>query len=162
MQAQPIHKPIVGVLYSDPLRGDRARSLFEGVMYTRLKRLASTPASYFRAWRKKRRSLTISNTCYARDRMSSCWLRRQLLRGHQTRSGAMSQVGCSIESFLASVELGNLLLLSYMQEVPVVAAPGCFRSTKPNGIDLILSPLLAECRLSAGEISTLGYDGLLQ
>ena len=40
---------------------------------------------------------------------------------------AMSKVGCAVESFLAPVEPGNLLLLAYCGDVPVVAAPGCFR-----------------------------------
>ena len=74
---------------------------------------------------------------------------------------AMSKVGCSVESFLAPVEPGNLLLLSYAGDVPVVAAPGCFHSPKPNVIDLVLPPLLASYRLSAGEVSSLGHGGLL-
>jgi molybdenum cofactor cytidylyltransferase len=73
----------------------------------------------------------------------------------------ISEVGCRLESFLAPVEPGNLLLLAYAGEIPVVAAPGCFRSPKPNVVDLVLPPLLARYPLSAAEISTLGHGGLL-
>src|SRR5216684_1001823 len=45
LQARPIRTPAVGVLYTDPVSGDRARLLFENVMYQRLKRLGTT-ASY--------------------------------------------------------------------------------------------------------------------
>jgi molybdenum cofactor cytidylyltransferase len=74
---------------------------------------------------------------------------------------AIEKVGCHLESFLAPVEPGNLLLLSYAGDVPVVAAPGCFRSPKPNVVDLVLPPLLANYHLTGGEISSLGHGGLL-
>jgi molybdenum cofactor cytidylyltransferase len=74
---------------------------------------------------------------------------------------AMKRVGCRIERFLAPVEPGNLLLLSYAGETPVVAAPGCFRSPKANVVDMILPALLARYPLSAAEISCLGHGGLL-
>ena len=45
---------------------------------------------------------------------------------------AMVQVGCHIERFLAPVEPGNLFLLGYKDDVPIVSAPGCFRSAKQN------------------------------
>jgi molybdenum cofactor cytidylyltransferase len=41
---------------------------------------------------------------------------------------AMARVECHIEKFLAPVEPGNLLLLAYKEDVPIVSAPGCFRS----------------------------------
>ena len=65
-------------------------------------------------------------------------------------------------SSTAPVEPGNLLLLCYAGEIPVVAAPGCFRSPRANVVDLVLPPLLARYPLTAAEISTLGHGGLLQ
>ena len=59
------------------------------------------------------------------------------------------------------VEPGNLLLLAYKDEVPIVSAPGCFRSAKPNVVDLILPPLLARYRVNGWEIAGLGHGGLL-
>jgi molybdenum cofactor cytidylyltransferase len=75
---------------------------------------------------------------------------------------AMLAIGCKIERFLAPVEPGNLLLLSYRDNVPILSAPGCFRSLHtPNVIDLLLPPLLARYRVSTFEIAGLGHGGLL-
>src|SRR5207249_2808014 len=51
---------------------------------------------------------------------------------------AMTRIGCQLERFLAPVEPGNLFLLAYKDEVPIVSAPGCFRSPKPNILDLVV------------------------
>jgi molybdenum cofactor cytidylyltransferase len=45
--------------------------------------------------------------------------------------------------------------------VPIVSAPGCFRSAKPNVVDLILPPMLARYRVSGPEVACLGHGGLL-
>ncbi|HYK59794.1 MAG TPA: hypothetical protein VEV85_10210 [Bryobacteraceae bacterium] len=49
----------------------------------------------------------------------------------------------------------------YKDEVPIVSVPGCFRSTKPNGVDLVLPPMLAQYRISGWEVACLGHGGLL-
>ena len=74
---------------------------------------------------------------------------------------AMDKVGGQLERFLAPVEPGNLLLMAYKDDVPVVSAPGCFRSAKPNVVDLVLPPLLARYRVSGWEVACLGHGGLL-
>jgi len=74
---------------------------------------------------------------------------------------AMLKLDSHIERFLAPVEPGNLLLLGYKDNIPIVSAPGCFRSAKPNVVDLILPPLLARYRVSGWEIACLGHGGLL-
>jgi molybdenum cofactor cytidylyltransferase len=74
---------------------------------------------------------------------------------------AMVRGGCHIERFLASVEPGNLFLLDYKDDVPIVSAPGCFRSAKPNVVDLMLPPMLARYRVSGWEVACLGHGGLL-
>ena len=74
---------------------------------------------------------------------------------------AILQVGCQVERFMAPVEPGNLLLLGYKDDVPIVSAPGCYRSAKPNVVDLILPPMLARYRVSGWEIASLGHGGLL-
>ena len=43
LQARPIRTPSVGVLYSDPVNGDRARQLFENIMRQRLERFGVGP-----------------------------------------------------------------------------------------------------------------------
>jgi molybdenum cofactor cytidylyltransferase len=74
---------------------------------------------------------------------------------------ALIRIGCHIERFLAPVEPGNLLLLAYKDEVPIVCAPGCYRSAKTNVVDLLLPPLLARYRISGWEVACLGHGGLL-
>jgi molybdenum cofactor cytidylyltransferase len=74
---------------------------------------------------------------------------------------AMERVGGHLERFLAPVEPGNLLLLAYKDEIPMISAPGCFRSAKANVVDLVLPPLLARYRVSGWEVGCLGHGGLL-
>jgi molybdenum cofactor cytidylyltransferase len=74
---------------------------------------------------------------------------------------AMSSCGCHLERFLAPVEPGNLFLLGYKEETPIISAPGCFRSAKPNVVDLVLPPMLARYRVSGWEVAGLGHGGLL-
>jgi molybdenum cofactor cytidylyltransferase len=73
----------------------------------------------------------------------------------------MARIGSHIERFLAPVEPGNLLLLAFNEDIPIVSAPGCFRSAKPNVVDLVLPPMLARYRVSGWEIAGLGHGGLL-
>ena len=74
---------------------------------------------------------------------------------------AMAHMGAHIERFLAPVEPGTLMLLSYKDDVPILSVPCCFRSTKPNVLDFILPPILARYRISGWEIASLGHGGLL-
>src|SRR5689334_14658934 len=41
LQARPIRTPCVAVLYSDPIHGDRARTLFDSVMHQRLEKFGA-------------------------------------------------------------------------------------------------------------------------
>ncbi len=71
---------------------------------------------------------------------------------------ALAGSGGQMERFLAPVEPGNLMILSYREDIPIVSAPGCFRSAKANVVDLILPPLLARYQgVSTQEIACLGY-----
>jgi molybdenum cofactor cytidylyltransferase len=74
---------------------------------------------------------------------------------------AMVRIGCHIERFMAPVEPGNLLLLGYKDDVPIISAPACFRSPRLNIVDLVLPPMLSRYRVSGWEISGLGLGGLL-
>jgi len=52
-------------------------------------------------------------------------------------------------------------MLAYKDEVPIISAPGCFRSAKLNVVDLILPPVLARYRVTNWEVACLGHGGLL-
>lgn len=75
---------------------------------------------------------------------------------------AVERVGGRVESTGAPVDPGNLLMLAYIDDVPVVGAPGCARSQKINIVDWILPRLLAGDRLTRRDIVELGHGGLLQ
>ena len=163
MQARPVRNATVAVLYSDPLRADRARTLFEGIMRTRLERFG-VHASFVLACVEDQASIARHLEHLLRARPTLVLMASTTApAGPEDEVGrGMTAAGCQMESFLAPVEPGNLLLLGYAGETPVVAAPGCFRSPKANVIDLILPPLLSRYRLSSVEIATLGHGGLLQ
>jgi molybdenum cofactor cytidylyltransferase len=69
--------------------------------------------------------------------------------------------GGRIEHYGAPVEPGNLLLLAYLDDLPVLGAPGCVRSRDTNIVDLLLPRLLAGERVTRRDIVELGHGGLL-
>ncbi len=161
--AHPIEEPTVAVLYSDPIRGERARTLFEGIMRTRLERFGASAAFVLSSIEEEEPlARNLEHLLRARPTVLLIASTTAPAGPSDTVGRAMSRVGCRIESFLAPVEPGNLLLLSYIGDVPVISAPGCFRSPRPNAVDLVLPPLLARYPLSGAEISTFGHGGLLQ
>lgn len=85
-----------------------------------------------------------------------------IMDGHDIVPRAIERAGGIIESVGAPVDPGNLLMLAYLNDVPVVGAPGCARSRKVNIVDWILPRLLAGDRLTRREIIELGHGGLLQ
>jgi len=162
LQARPIRSPQVGIIYSDPVNGERARQLFENIMRQRLERMGAA-ASYA--------------LCAVEDEASVARSLQHLIKNKPTViliasttapagpddvvGRAMARIGCHLERFLAPVEPGNLLLLGYKDDIPLISAPGCFRSVKPNVVDLVLPPVLARYRVSGWEVACLGHGGLL-
>ncbi len=162
MQARPVKGASIAVLYTDPLNGDRARLLFEPVLRQKLEKFGL---------RSQVNMAVLENEEHVSRGL------QQLLRskpaailvasttapaGPEDAVGqAMSKIGCEIERFLAPVEPGNLLLMGYKDQVPILSAPGCFRSLRPNVIDLLLPPVMARYRISTWEVSCLGHGGLL-
>lgn len=162
LQARPIRNPSVAVLYSDPIQGDRARTLFESIMRQRLERFGATPSFAL--------SSTEDDTSVSRSLQHLLRANPSLILVASTTAPAgpedvvgraMTRIGCHVERFLAPVEPGNLLLLAYKDEIPIVSAPGCFRSAKANVVDMVLPPMLARYRVSGWEVACLGHGGLL-
>lgn len=162
MQARPARGASIAVLYTDPVNGDRARTLFESVVRQKLERFGI----------RAQTGLAVLEN----DEHVSRGI-QQLLRANPSAvlvasttapagpgdvvGRAMEKIGCQIERFLAPVEPGNLLLMAYKDDVPIVSAPGCFRSLKLNVVDLLMPPLLARYRVSTWELACLGHGGLL-
>ena len=162
LQARPIREPTVAVLYTDPVHGDRARQLFESILRTRLERFGAAP-SFVLATTEEEEAVARSLQHLLRAKPTVILVASTTApAGPEDVIGrAMTRVGCHLERFLAPVEPGNLFLLGYKDEVPLVSAPGCFRSTKLNVVDLVLPPMLARYRVSSWEIAGLGHGGLL-
>ncbi len=162
LQARPIRNPTVGVLYTDPLAGERARQLFENIMRQRLERVGAT-VTYAIAAIEDEGSATKALQHLLRSKPTVILAASTTApAGPEDIIGqAMAGADCHLEKFMAPVEPGNLLLLGYKDDIPVIAAPGCFRSAKPNVVDLILPPLLARYRVTGWEVACLGHGGLL-
>ena len=162
LQARPIRTPTIGVLYTDPVSGERARQLFENIMRQRLERFGVT-ANLALACVEEESAVNRGMQHLLRSRPTVILVASTTApAGPEDVIGqAMIRSGSHIERFLAPVEPGNLLLLGYKDDVPIVSAPGCFRSAKPNVVDLILPPLLARYRVSGWEVACLGHGGLL-
>jgi molybdenum cofactor cytidylyltransferase len=142
--------------------GDRARQLFEVIMRQRLERLGVTPAFVLAAIEEEGAvARSLEHLLRARPTAILVASTTAPAGPEDTIGRAMLRIDCHIERFLAPVEPGNLLLLGYKDEVPVVSAPGCFRSAKSNVVDLVLPPMLARYRVSGWEIACLGCGGLL-
>lgn len=162
LQARPVRQPAVGVLYSDIHAGDRARLLFESVMRQRLERFGLSPRFSLAAVEEETSiSRALEQLLKARPAVILVASTTAPAGPEDVVGRAMARIGCHMERFLAPVEPGNLLLLGYKDDVPIVSAPGCFRSAKPNVVDLILPPMLARYRVSGWEIACLGHGGLL-
>ncbi len=162
LQARPVRSPSVAVLYTDPVHGDRARQLFESIMRQRLEHFSATP-SFVLASVEEEAAVARSMQHLLRAKPTVILVASTTApAGPEDVIGrAMSSIGCHLERFLAPVEPGNLLLLGYKDETPLLSAPGCFRSAKPNVVDLVLPPMLARYRVSGWEVASLGHGGLL-
>lgn len=162
LQARAVRQPSVAVLYTDPLHGDRARQLFEPIVRQRLDRLGISPAYALAVTEEG--GAVVKGLHHLLRANPTCVLIASTTApaGPDDCVGqAMTTVGCHMERFLAPVEPGNLMLLAYKDDIPVLSAPGCFRSAKPNVVDLVLPPMLARYRVSGWEIACLGHGGLL-
>jgi molybdenum cofactor cytidylyltransferase len=162
LQARPIRSPSLAVLYTDPGSGDRARQLFESIMLQRLGRLG-TITTFVLASLEEEVAVTKSLQHLLRAKPTAVLIASTAApAGPDDVVGrAMLRAGCQLERFLAPVEPGNLLLLGYKEGIPVLSAPGCFRSSKPNVVDRVLPPMLARYHVSGWEIACLGHGGLL-
>jgi molybdenum cofactor cytidylyltransferase len=81
---------------------------------------------------------------------------------HDIVPRAVERAGGQVEALGAPVDPGNLLMIAYLDTLPVVGAPGCARSRKINIIDWVLPRLLAGDHLTRAEINALGHGGLLE
>ena len=162
LQGRPIIKPVVAVLYTDSVNGDRAAQLFGTIMSQRLDRIG-TRVAYARSVVEDEEAVACSlqELLAARPTVVLIASTTAPAGPYDIVGRAMLRADCQFEHFLAPVEPGNLLLLGYHSNVPILSAPGCYRSARPNVLDLVLPALLARYHLSSWEIASMGHGGLL-
>lgn len=85
-----------------------------------------------------------------------------IMDAHDIVPRAVERAGGRVESLGAPVDPGNLLMLAYLEGMPILGAPGCARSRKMNVIDWALPRLLAGDHLTRRDILALGHGGLLE
>ncbi|KAB7649019.1 NTP transferase domain-containing protein [Polymorphobacter fuscus] len=74
---------------------------------------------------------------------------------------AIVRAGGEVERLGMPVDPGNLLCLGSLDGRPVIGLPGCARSPKRNGFDLVIEALAAGLPVTAASIAALGIGGLL-
>ena len=119
LQARPIRDAGVGVLYTDPVNGDRARTLFEGVVRTRVERFGGT-LRYALAAVEEEDQVTRALQHLLRTKPSAILIASTTApAGPEDVIGrALVNLGAHLERFLAPVEPGNLMMLSYKDDIP--------------------------------------------
>jgi molybdenum cofactor cytidylyltransferase len=75
---------------------------------------------------------------------------------------ALLHAGGSIDHFGMPVDPGNLMLLGKLDKLVVIDMPGCGRSARLNGLDLVLRRLFAGITVSGDDMMALGAGGLLK
>ncbi|MFQ3595227.1 MAG: molybdopterin biosynthesis protein, partial [Sphingomonadaceae bacterium] len=60
------------------------------------------------------------------------------------------------------VDPGNLLVLGQLGATTVIGLPGCAKSPKRNGLDLVLERFAAGLSISSAEVARMGVGGLLE
>ncbi|MBV8706594.1 MAG: molybdopterin-binding protein [Acidobacteriaceae bacterium] len=162
LQARPIREPGVAVLYTDPVQGDRARSLFEPIVRARIEKYkANLRYSLSSVEEEEQVARSLGHLLRTKPSIILVASTTAPAGPEDVIGRATARLGAHLERFLAPVEPGNLMMLSYKDDIPIVSAPCCHRSAKPNVLDLILPPILAKYRISGWEIAGLGHGGLL-
>ena len=78
-----------------------------------------------------------------------------------TVPAAILAAGGSLIRLGMPVDPGNLLVLGELGGRPVLGLPGCARSPKRNGVDLVLERLFAGLQVTSDDIADMGVGGLL-
>ena len=80
---------------------------------------------------------------------------------HDVVPSGIEQAGGTVIHFGMPVDPGNLLLTAELDGKPVLGLPGCAKSPKYNGFDMVLERLAAGLPVGRAEIVKMGAGGLL-
>jgi molybdenum cofactor cytidylyltransferase len=162
LQARPVQQSQIGVVYCDPANGDRARTMFEPIVRQKLEKFGvHSHIGVSSLENEEHVSRAIQYLLQAQAGVVLIASTTAPAGPDDAVGRAMTKVGCEVGRYLAPVDPGHLLLLGYKDDIPVVSAPGCFRSLKQNVVDLLLPPMMARYRISRWEVACMGHGGLL-
>ncbi|HZW83089.1 MAG TPA: molybdopterin-binding protein, partial [Candidatus Deferrimicrobium sp.] len=74
--------------------------------------------------------------------------------------GAIKAAGAEVVGYGVPVLPGNMFMLGYLGDKPIVGLPGCVMYSSNTVFDLILPRLLAEEKLTRRDLNQLAYGGL--
>jgi molybdenum cofactor cytidylyltransferase len=74
---------------------------------------------------------------------------------------AVVAAGGHVERLGMPVDPGNLLCLASLGGRPLIGLPGCAKSPKRNGFDIVLERLVAGLAVTSADIAAMGAGGLL-
>jgi len=72
------------------------------------------------------------------------------------------QTGAEVVFYGAPVLPGSMLMLAYLDNIPICGVPGCVMFNRITSLDLILPYIFAGERVNRSQIVSLGYGGLCQ
>jgi molybdopterin biosynthesis enzyme len=75
--------------------------------------------------------------------------------------GAIAAAGAEIISYGTPMLPGSMLLVAYIEQIPIVGLPGCVMHDPYTSFDVLLPKLLLGERIEREDIVALGYGGLL-
>lgn len=79
-----------------------------------------------------------------------------------TVPAGIEKAGGRVTHFGMPVDPGNLLLMGELDGKPAIGLPGCAKSPKFNGFDMVLQRLAADLPVRRSEIVRMGAGGLLE
>lgn len=74
---------------------------------------------------------------------------------------AIETAGGTVDRYGIPVDPGNLLLIGHIGKLKIIGLPGCARSARYNGLDLILDRMACQLTISNDWLSRLAIGGLL-
>ena len=75
--------------------------------------------------------------------------------------GAISEAGAEIVSYGTPMLPGSMLLVGYINQIPILGLPGCVMHDPYTSFDVLLPRILAGERIIHADIVEMGYGGLL-
>lgn len=168
VRVDPLRPKIVGVILSgSPWVKERVVHDFDAPLRGRLAALGSTVAFEDYVPLEDESGETALAEAFLRQKQAGAQMivlagETAIMDRHDIAPRAIERAGGEVTCYGAPVDPGNLLMVGYLGEVPVLGAPGCARSRKVNVVDWVLPRLLAGDRLTRQDLMALGHGGLLE